>query len=79
MSIDKIIATIPTRDERERREMRANAQRLLENGTEAKKADACRLLDARARHEDQARERQLARVRGWIGRTSSLKPSRLDP
>lgn len=46
MSIDKIIASIPTKSEADRAKMRTNAERLLSSGTPPQKVDARKLLDA---------------------------------
>lgn len=46
MSIDKIIASISDKSEADRKKMRANAERLLSNGTEPQKAQARQMLDA---------------------------------
>lgn len=62
MSIEKIIASIPNRDARERSEMRSNAERMLASGLEARKADARRLLDALASHEQEERTQRIARA-----------------
>lgn len=64
MSIEKIIASIPNRDARERREMRSNAERVLSAGPEARKADARRLLDALNSHEQAERDRRITRAAG---------------
>lgn len=64
MSIEKIIASIPNRDARERREMRSNAERMLFSGSEARKADARRLLDSLASHELFERGQRAARAAG---------------
>lgn len=64
MSIEKIIASIPSRDTRDRREMRSNAERLLAGGPEAKKADARRLLDALTSHEQEERDQRITRAAG---------------
>ena len=46
MSIDKVIASIPSKSEADRRKMRTNAQRWLSSGTEAQKRQARQFLDA---------------------------------
>ena len=64
MTIEKIIASLPNRDARERREMRSNAERLLASGPEARNADAQRLLDALASYEQEERDQRIARAAG---------------
>jgi hypothetical protein len=46
MTIDKIIAIIPSKSDAQRRKMRENADRWLSSGTEPQKAQARRLVDA---------------------------------
>lgn len=46
MSIEKIIASLPDKTEADRAKMRTNAERWLNSGTPAQKADARKLLDA---------------------------------
>ena len=64
MSIEKIIASISNLDADKRRMMRSNAERTVSAGPEAKKADARRLLDALASHEQEERNQRIARAAG---------------
>lgn len=64
MSIEKIIASLPGRSIGERGEMRANAERMLASGPEAKRTDARRLLDALVSLEQDERAKRIARAAG---------------
>ncbi|MCA1338291.1 hypothetical protein [Pseudooceanicola marinus] len=56
MSIDLIIATLPSKIAAERQQMRDNAERLIEKGSAAKQADARKLLNALDELEAEERE-----------------------